>query len=41
MSPLMLSYVSDSRIVDNSRMLKQLGVRLKYPTMMEGLQTCR
>jgi nucleoside-diphosphate-sugar epimerase len=40
MSPLMLSYVSDSRIVDNSRMLKRLGIQLKYPSMLEGLKEC-
>jgi nucleoside-diphosphate-sugar epimerase len=37
MSPLMFSYVSESRIVDNSRMLKQLGIKLSYPTLAEGL----
>jgi nucleoside-diphosphate-sugar epimerase len=41
MSPLMLSYVTESRIVDNTRMLSDLGITLKYPTMMEGLQACR
>jgi hypothetical protein len=40
MSPLMLSYVTGSRVVDNSRMLRHLGVQLKYPTMMDGLQAC-
>jgi len=40
MSPLMLSYVSDARIVDNARMLERLNIRLKYPTMREGLQNC-
>jgi hypothetical protein len=40
MSPLMLSYVSDSRVVDNTRMLEHLNIRLKYPTMMDGLQNC-
>jgi len=40
MSPLMLSYVSDSRVVDNSRMLERLNIRLKYPSMREGLQHC-
>jgi nucleoside-diphosphate-sugar epimerase len=40
MSPLMLSYVTESRIVDNARMLRELGITLKYPTMLEGLQTC-
>lgn len=37
MSPLMFSYVNESRIVDNSRMLKQLKVTLIHPTMQEGL----
>lgn len=37
MSPLMFSYVSESRVVDNSRMLEQLGVILRYPTIAEGL----
>jgi nucleoside-diphosphate-sugar epimerase len=41
MSPLMLSYVTDSRVVDNGRMLQRLNVQLKYPTMMDGLQACR
>ncbi len=40
MSPLMLSYVTDSRVVDNGRMLRRLNIRLKYPTMREGLQAC-
>lgn len=37
MSPLMFSYVSQSRIIDNSRMLKRLGVKLRYATLAEGL----
>jgi len=37
MSPLMFSYVSESRVVDNSRMLERLGVILRYPTMAQGL----
>jgi hypothetical protein len=40
MSPLMLSYVSNSRVVDNVRMIERLNIRLKYPTMLEGLQHC-
>jgi nucleoside-diphosphate-sugar epimerase len=40
MTPLMLSYVTGSRIVDNARMLEHLDIRLKYPTMLEGLQHC-
>lgn len=37
MSPLMFSYVNQSRIVDNRRMLERLGVKLRYGTMAEGL----
>lgn len=37
MSPLMLSYVSQSRIVDNRRMVERLGITLRYPTMVAGL----
>lgn len=40
MSPLMLSYVTDSRVVDNTRMLERLQIRLKYPTMLDGLPSC-
>jgi nucleoside-diphosphate-sugar epimerase len=40
MSPLMLSYVTGSRVVDNSRMLERLKITLKYPTMLDGLQNC-
>lgn len=37
MSPLMFSYVSQSRIIDNRRMLERLGVKLRYETLSEGL----
>jgi nucleoside-diphosphate-sugar epimerase len=37
MSPLMFSYVNQSRIVDNRRMLDRLNVKLRYETMSEGL----
>jgi nucleoside-diphosphate-sugar epimerase len=37
MSPLMFSYVSESRVVDNTRMQERLGIRLRYPTLAEGL----
>jgi nucleoside-diphosphate-sugar epimerase len=37
MSPLMFSYVSESRVVDNTRMLERLGIRLRCPTLAEGL----
>lgn len=38
MPPLMLSYFSESRRMDNRRMLEKLGVKLKYPTLEEGLR---
>lgn len=37
MTPLMLSYLGESRRMDNSRMLERLGVKLRYPTLAEGL----
>jgi nucleoside-diphosphate-sugar epimerase len=37
MSPLMYSYVSESRVVDSRRMREQLGISLRYPTIAEGL----
>jgi nucleoside-diphosphate-sugar epimerase len=37
MSPLMFSYVTESRIVENKRMLERLNVVLRYPSMLEGL----
>lgn len=40
MSPLMLSYITESRVVDNTRMLERLHIQLKYPTMREGLKHC-
>ena len=40
MSPLMFSYVSETRVVDSSRMLRKLGIRLRYPTLQEGLAAC-
>ncbi len=41
MSPLMLAYVTESKIVDNNRMLERLKIQLRYPTMHEGLPACR
>jgi len=37
LTPLMYSYVSETRIVDSSSMMKKLGVQLRYPTLNEGL----
>lgn len=38
MSPLMLSYVSESRVVNPSRMFQRLGITLRYPRLQEGVQ---
>ncbi len=40
MPPLLYSYFSENRRIDNRRMLDKLGVRLLFPTMAEGLKTC-
>jgi nucleoside-diphosphate-sugar epimerase len=37
MSPLMFSYVSELRVIDNSRMLERLHIVLRYPSILEGL----
>ncbi len=38
MTPLMISYLTESRRMDNSRLLERLGVKLLYPTLSEGLK---
>ncbi len=40
LSPAMLSFVSEARRIDNSKMLKELGVELQYPTLEKGLDSC-
>lgn len=37
MSAGMLSYLKESRRIDNSRMLNELGIKLRYPTLEKGL----
>jgi nucleoside-diphosphate-sugar epimerase len=37
MTPLMISYFSESRIVDSSRMRERLGIELLYPDLQTGL----
>ncbi|PLX89335.1 MAG: NAD(P)-dependent oxidoreductase [Desulfuromonas sp.] len=41
MNPLMLSYLKESRRMDNSRLLKRLEVVLQYPTLQEGLKVSK
>ncbi len=40
LSPGMLSYMRESRRLDNRKMLDQLGVTLKYPGLEQGLPAC-
>jgi hypothetical protein len=35
---MQLSFMSESRRLDATRMLCELGLRLRYPTVREGLQ---
>ena len=37
MSPLMFSYMTESRKISNRKMIEKLGIVLKYPTMQAGL----
>jgi len=36
----MLSYLAESKRIDNRRMLTELGVALKYPDLGTGLLSC-
>ncbi len=40
MNPLMLSYLKESRRMDNRKMLRKLEIELLYPTLTEGLTAC-
>jgi nucleoside-diphosphate-sugar epimerase len=40
LSPGMLSYLKESRRIDNSKLLNELGVALRYPNFATGLQAC-
>jgi hypothetical protein len=35
--PELLSFMNESRRLDNTRLKQTLGVRLRYPTVREGL----
>lgn len=37
LSPMLLSFMSESRRLHNQRMTTELGLRLRYPTVREGL----
>lgn len=38
MNPLMLSYLNESRRMSNAKMLQELGITLRYPTLAAGLR---
>ncbi len=40
LSPGMLSYMRESRRLSNRRIVEELGVVLKYPTLSQGLAAC-
>lgn len=39
LSPMTLSFMSESRRLRNARLTRELGLRLRYPTLAEGLST--
>lgn len=36
----MLSYLKESRRMDNSKMLRELEIKLEYPNLLSGLENC-
>jgi nucleoside-diphosphate-sugar epimerase len=38
LSPMQLSFMSESRRLDNQRLKRELKLRLRYPTVAEGLR---
>jgi hypothetical protein len=36
----MLSFLQDSRRMDNSKLLGELGIELQYPDLAAGLAAC-
>lgn len=40
LSPGMLSYLGESRRLDNGKMLRDLGITLRYPDLQHGLHSC-
>ncbi len=39
LSLMLLSFMSESRRLDNQRMLRELGVRLRFPDVVAGLRS--
>ena len=38
LSPMQLSFMGESRRLDNRRLKQELRLRLRYPTVRDGLQ---
>lgn len=41
LTPGMLSYLGESRRLSNRKLIEELGIELRYPTLAEGLSACR
>jgi nucleoside-diphosphate-sugar epimerase len=37
----LLSYLAESRRLDNRKMIEELGISLRYPDLASGLEACR
>lgn len=40
LSPMMLSYLRESKRIDNRHLIETLGIKLRYPTLESGLRQC-
>jgi len=41
MNPLTFSFLKESRRMSNQKIVEKLGIKLRYPTLAEGLLACR
>jgi hypothetical protein len=41
LSPMVMSFLNESRRIRSVRLAQELGLRLLYPTVMDGLKTDR
>jgi hypothetical protein len=39
LSVMLLSFMGESRRMDNTRLKQELGLRLRYPTVADGLKS--
>lgn len=40
MTPLMLTYVREGHLISNQKMITELKISLRYPTLIDGLPSC-